>query len=228
MSAEQFQALLSTQVVENDTLKKWIEQIPVTYLDVLKTVGLKLFFDLIDKNGDAGVSKEEMGKFFKTHRNLDLRDDQIQKMMHEFKLDEKGRISFDAFQSKMCEIIEEEMAEVEKKPVEFATLFKSLMSHRLPISKFLLWAQQNFENKSPLRSLIVHMFFWKMDKDGNNFISMAELKEVFIKLNLSWMPLDFLVQNTMEAIDLDGDKQIDFTEFSIFMKQIENDLFKNE
>jgi len=144
-------------------------------------------FSLFDKDGDGTITTKELGTVMRS-LGQNPTEAELQDMINEVDADGNGTIDFPEFLTMMARKIKDTDSEEE-------------IREACPVLS------------CPVRACPV--LFRVFDKDGNGFISAAELRHVMT--NLGEKLTDEEVDEMIREADIDGDGQVNYEEFVTMM-----------
>ncbi|VDD95596.1 unnamed protein product [Enterobius vermicularis] len=146
-------------------------------------------FSLFDKDGDGTITTKELGTVMRS-LGQNPTEAELQDMINEVDADGNGTIDFPEFLTMMARKMKDTDSEEEIREAFRNILFCTQIINSPNLSKVF-------------------------DKDGNGFISAAELRHVMT--NLGEKLTDEEVDEMIREADIDGDGQVNYEEFVTMM-----------
>ncbi|KAL6205834.1 hypothetical protein ACLB2K_023086 [Fragaria x ananassa] len=197
---------------------------------------IRRLFEEMDEDGDNHISIPEVKKLLQEIQFTSLENDEdkgIAEVMKKFDVDNDGKISKDEFMNGFTKWLDEYKSlhkeNTERSLEDMYQVFQPWIQNRRKeremktnlMSEVLRHIQGNSsvgailtENGMPHKDNI-RSLFEQIDRDGNNNISEAELRELIMNIKSGNIPLDVdeSVNKLVEELDTSGDHMINEEEF---------------
>ena len=184
-----------------------------------KNFGKKLQMKVINKMNDfvkENRLKQAVLQFISNQFNLKKEEEELQALFKEFDLKKTGQISKDIFYKKLIELYgENEGKEICDKIFQRLDLDGS---GEISYDEFL---SAMIDGKKILTEDRLEKAFKMFDKDGNGYLSIAEIIEVFGGDEAYWKKI-------IEEVDHNNDGEVDFNEFKKIMGVFNDEEQRNK